>query len=119
MDFSELIASDPALRDLFQQEFSARDSAGESIRFELDPGQHTYLFYAGPNGEQYCYTPHPDTEGRYWAWTYKPVGRGARSGTATRFKMIDRVKLAHRNKAKARALARLRSARAALKAAKE
>ena len=111
MNFGELIASNPALRDLFQSEFSSRDKAGKPIRFELDSGQHSYLFYTGPDGEQYCYTPHPDTEGRYWAWTYKPVGKGARTGKARRFKMIERVQFSHRNKAKARALARLHAAR--------
>lgn len=79
---------------------------GKPIKFELRPDQHAYIYYSGPRGYRYCYTPHPDIEGNYWVWTYKPVGKGAWSGTATRWTMVDLVRCAKRKTAIHRALAR-------------
>lgn len=68
---------------------------GETIEFELKPGDRKYLYYQ-PKGSsvQLCYTPHPDTKGWYFSWAYKPIGKGARTGQARRWRLTKLV--AHR-----------------------
>ncbi len=69
---------------------------------ELKPGQCEYRHWE-ENDWMFCYTPWKDTEGWYWAWTYKPYGKGSRSGNPTRWKAVGFVKFRSRKKAKKRA----------------
>jgi hypothetical protein len=64
-----------------------------------------YAYWNGPRGEMYCYTTEP-INGKFVCWTYKPVGKGARSGKPKRWEMTDRVEFARRKVAKARAYGR-------------
>lgn len=104
-DLNELVgklwADVTALRD---------PDTGHSIIFKLKPNQHAYNYYAGPRGEMFCYTSHPDTAGNYWAWTYQPIGKGSRSGDPHQWKVERLVKCARRKTAIDRALKRLRRA---------
>jgi hypothetical protein len=86
------------------------DKDGDPIQFDLKPSQHTHLYYevnkGTKKGTRHCYTPWKDTKGRYWTFTYKPVGPGSRSGKAAKFKMADLVSFKKRKLAKKRALDR-------------
>lgn len=89
-----------------------RDKDGDPIRFNLRPDQNLYLYYEvtrGPRkGTRHCYTPWKDTKGRYWAFTYKPIGPGSRSGKARKFKLVDLVSFKKRKLADQRAQDRLK-----------
>lgn len=97
-----------AITDLF----SLQDpQTGDVIRFQLKRNQRTYLYFKGPRGELYCYTPHPDTHGNFWCWTYQPTGKGSRSGNPTHWQFKELVRCAKRKTAKSKALRRLESAK--------
>jgi hypothetical protein len=97
--------------DLWAEIGSPRNpKTGQPIRFTLERNQHTFNYWTGPHGEMYAYTPHPDNDGNYWAWDYMPYGRGARSGTPSRWKLKNLVRCAHRKTARAKALARYHKA---------
>lgn len=51
----------------------------------LRDGQSPFLYYKGPRGELYVYTPWKDQDGNYWTWTYQPKGKGSRSGDPERW----------------------------------
>jgi hypothetical protein len=57
---------------------------------------------------QYCWNTTPveneEEAGRWFAWEYRPVGRGSRTGGARRFEMRHRVKAGSRKAARAKAL---------------
>jgi hypothetical protein len=98
------------LKDIASDIFSLKNpKTGETIRFLLRPNEHNYLYYTGPRGEMYCYSPHPDTKGNYWVWTYKPIGKGSRSGKPHRWNLSNLVRCAKRKTAKAKAILRLQS----------
>lgn len=60
--------------------------------------------YFGHDGWMYCWTTEKLSDGKYHAFTYKPVGKGARSGEARRWRATGKdVGFRQRNKAKARA----------------
>ena len=69
---------------------------------ELSDSQRSYRYYRH-EGRMFCYTPWKDTEGWYWAWDYKPIGKGARTGNPSRWKGINPVKFRTRKKAMKRA----------------
>lgn len=67
--------------------FAARNpKTGKPIQFKSFKG-HSYLYFRGKCGNDYCYTPHPDTDGWYYSFAYVGVGPGARTGKAKRFTM--------------------------------
>ena len=86
---------------------------GKPVKFALKQNENTYVYFDGKNGTMYCYTPHPSTDGDYFVWDYVPHGKGARSGNAERYSMKNIVRCAHRNVAKARAIARWKKVGAA------
>lgn len=88
--------------------FSAKNpKTGKPIKFEIAKG-HSYLYFRH-QGNDYCYTPHPDTEGWYYSFAYVGVGYGSRSGKAKRFVLKNLVCHRQRKAAKSRAL-RMRKA---------
>lgn len=100
---------DPDVRGYFEELLSDMYSLrykGEKIEFKLKPGEHTYNYFQGPSGRQYCFTPHASTKGDFFVWTYVPKGKGARSGKASRYTVRDLVRCSKRKTAKSKALAR-------------
>lgn len=61
---------------------------------------HSYRYYESDDGWRFAYTPWKDENGDYFYWTYKPVGRGARSGDPTKWKAINIVSTRKRKTAK-------------------
>src|SRR3990172_551640 len=73
----------------------------EMARFmPRDPAQ---LYWQDYRGWQYGWTTERMGDGRYAAFIFKPVGKGARTGKATRWKKVKEVHFAKRSTAKARA----------------
>lgn len=88
--------------------FAARNpKTGKPI--EIKTKGHSYLYYRTKNGNDYCYTPHPDNDGWYYSFAYVGFGPGSRVGKAKKFKMKFLACHRQRKAAKARAL-RMRSA---------
>ncbi len=94
------------LRDMVREPNAIRRPDGSAIEFKTPRDAYLYRYFKGAKGAQYCWTIHPCDRGRYYAFTYRPVGKGSRSGKAKRWKLVDLVSFARRNKAKARALKR-------------
>lgn len=88
--------------------YHARNPGGGLMK--LKDSQHSYLYYEGPRGELYAYTPWKDLDGNYWTWTYKPTGKGSRSGDPSSWSASKIVKARSRKTAKKRCLNRLRKA---------
>lgn len=89
--------------------FAARNpKTNKPIKFEIAKG-HSYLYFRYQGGD-YCYTPHPDTEGWYYSFAYIGVGSGSRSGKAKRFVMKRLACHRQRKAAKSRALRMLKAA---------
>jgi len=109
VNFTDVIMGDPTLARLVHEVFAPRDPhTHELISFDLKPGQHKYLYYKGKGGAQHCYTPHKDTRGWYWCWTYQPKGKGSQSGNPKKWKMTKLVRFRKRKDAMARAEKRSR-----------
>jgi hypothetical protein len=88
--------------------FAARNpKTNKPIKFEIAKG-HSYLYFRH-QGNDYCYTPYPDTDGWYYSFAYIGVGTGSRSGKAKRFVMKHLACHRQRKAAKIRAL-RMRKA---------
>ncbi len=85
---ARIISKSPALRDFLTPKF--RGPKGEVVEFELRGNQSTENWVEGPRGELYCWTPWKATNGWYYAWTYKPYGKGSRSGNPTRWRAVDK-----------------------------
>lgn len=68
----------------------------------LFPRQPAYRFWTH-NGWRYCFTTERMGDGKYAAFVYRPVGKGARSGKARSFKLTREVRFRTRKAAKARA----------------
>jgi hypothetical protein len=67
--------------------FAARNpKTGKPIKFQISKG-HSYIYFRGKSGNDYCYTPHPDLDGWFYSFAYVGVGSGSRSGKAKRFTM--------------------------------
>lgn len=84
---ARIIENSP-LRELFTPSFTG--PKGERVEFSLRKNQHVQSWITGPKGELYCWTPWKATNGWYYAWTYKPYGKGSRSGNPTRYKAVDK-----------------------------
>jgi hypothetical protein len=90
--------------------FSARNpKTNKPIKFSTSG--HAYLYYRA-NGNDYCYTPHPDQDGWYYSFAYIGVGPGARTGSAIRWTMKKLQPHRKRKAAKARALKMLDAGKA-------
>lgn len=69
-----------------------------------------YNYFQRGNGPMFCWTVEKNpSDGRYASFVYKPVGKGARSGKATAWQLVESgrwgiVEHAKRKTAKARAL---------------
>ena len=94
------------LNDLVSDIYAMRRADGSRIRITVSKGANTYRYFEGTRGAMYCWTVRPCDRGLYYAFTYQPVGKGSRTGSARRWRLVDLVSFAHRNKAKARAEAR-------------
>lgn len=67
--------------------FAARNpKTNKPIKFQISKG-HSYIYFRGKNGNDYCYTPHPDLDGWFYSFAYVGVGPGSRSGKAKKFTM--------------------------------
>jgi len=51
-----------------QANLDDRIERGESRVFNLKPGQHMVRWYPMVGKTRYCYTPHADTNGDFWAF---------------------------------------------------
>lgn len=84
--------NDSAIQQMFESvlgsAFGARDpKTGRAIQFSLKPHEHVYNYYKTKRcSDMFCYTPHRDTNGNYWAFIYKAKGPGARTGQANHWK---------------------------------
>jgi hypothetical protein len=56
-------------------------------------------------GTRFCWNVEPvnERDGRWFAWEYRPVGKGSRTGKATRWEMKHRERSGSRRAAKTRA----------------
>jgi hypothetical protein len=70
---------------------------------EFMPHEPSYRYWTGEDGWRYCWTTEKMGDGRYAAFMYKPVGKGARSGKATSFVLVKEIHFNKRTTAKARA----------------
>jgi hypothetical protein len=68
---------------------------GKRIEFNLARNENKYLYFKS-GSKHLCYTPHPDLDGWYYSWVYQPVGKGARTGKASHWKLTKLV--AHRKR---------------------
>jgi len=67
--------------------FTARNpKTNKPIKFQISKG-HSYIYFRGKSGNDYCYTPHSDLNGWFYSFAYIGVGTGSRSGKAKRFIM--------------------------------
>lgn len=69
--------------------------------------RRAYLYWEAPDQRMFCYSPWKDHEGNYFTWVMKPVGRGARSGKARRWRRLGKV-VASRTRKTARKRAKTR-----------
>jgi hypothetical protein len=99
-----------SLHDLMYQLLGGRgvrDSrTKEVIEFDLKPNQNQYIYWEN-EGWMFCYTPWKATNGKYYCWTYRPVGEGSRTGNPSRWKMEGLVACSTRKLAKKKAYNRL------------
>jgi hypothetical protein len=93
--------------ELVAEEFALRDKDGNKIEFDLKEGQAVYTYQVDARGWMHCYTPWRDITGKFWCWSYKPLGKGARTGHASDFAMVRPRWFSHRYKAKRTALKRV------------
>lgn len=100
-----MTAIPPELLD-FVTDWLAPRYKGKTIKFNLKPGQYMYRYFRDRRGAMHCYTPHPSTEGDYFAWTYQPYGKGARS-KPNKWKVTRLVRCARAKTAKAKAIKRM------------
>ena len=78
---------------------------GKPIKFNLAHNENKYVyFHAQGSSKQFCYTPHADLDGWFYSWVYQPIGKGARTGKATRWTLKKLQPHRRRKAAKSRAL---------------
>lgn len=88
-------------------EFMARFNALLAERYGPEP---RWAYFQRANGPMFCWTTEPNPgDGKYASFVYRPVGKGARSGKATTWKLVESgkwkiVEHSKRRLAKARAL---------------
>lgn len=76
------------------------------VQFKLKRNQRVYKYYAAPNGDRFCYTPHKDVNGDYWVFTVKGKGVGSRTGNPRYYQTKAIVRCAKRKTAFGKAAAR-------------
>ena len=69
-------------------------------------GREPRYIYWECDGYMFCWTTEKDRSGKYYAFTYRPYGKGARTNP-TRWKLTQKTAFAKRRIAKARAYDRL------------
>lgn len=107
---------DDALAGLLGSFYALKNpKTGNAIEFKVKKREHTFNYFLSRKGDLFCYTPHPDVDGNFWCFTYKPIGKGSRSGKAIQWKAIDLVRCAKRKTAKDKALARWSKSRMVMK----
>jgi hypothetical protein len=90
-------------------EFVAKLNAMLSRVFGPEP---RYRYYQRGNGPMFCWTTEKNPgDGKYASFVYRPIGRGARTGKAARWELVESnsskwklVEHSKRKTAKARAL---------------
>lgn len=70
-----------------------------------------WRYFRGPRGEKFGWTTERDDKGKFYAFTYAPIGKGSKSGKPTKWKLTHKVAFATRKAARARAESRLMNAR--------
>lgn len=81
-----------------------------AVMAECWPRQPRYRYFQRDGGPMFCWTIEPNPgDDKYASFVYKPVGKGARTGRATSWKLVESgkwkiVEHAKRKTAKARAL---------------
>lgn len=68
--------------------------------------RNKYLYWETADQWMFCYTPWKDDDGWYYAFTYKPFGKGSRSGDPSQWRLIDKVRFRKRRSAEARTVKR-------------
>ena len=92
------------MQELAGDLFSAKNPrTGKPIQFRLNNNNHQYLYFRA-NGNDYCYTPHADTNGWYYSFAYIGKGAGSRIGRAKQWTMKKLTPHRARKAAKARAI---------------
>lgn len=66
------------------------------------PRDPSYRYFSY-RGWMYCWTTERMGDGKFAAFIYKPIGRGARTGKAERWQMVKELHFTKRSTAKARA----------------
>jgi hypothetical protein len=80
-------------------------------RHGVFPEEIPHRYFQKGRGKMFCWTTKPNPgDGKYASFIYKPIGKGARSGKAERWELVERLTVEHRTRkaAKARALKMLR-----------
>lgn len=95
--FAELVGDSPSLSSLF--------GGGSFATIPNARNKRSYRYFEHKQ-HMYCYTPWKDTDGKYWAWTYKPYGKGSQSGEAKKWRAVQKVSFSKRKLAHKRAEAR-------------
>lgn len=67
------------------------------------PRDPRWTYWTGKNGWLYGWSTERMGDGRFGAFLFKPIGKGARSGKAARWQKVREVHFAKRSTAKARA----------------
>ena len=91
------------------------DDDGDVVIFEVNPrfwNAALYYFIEDARGWLHCHAMFRDTKGRFWVWSYRPVGKGARSGKARDF-VINKPRWYRRRKSAMREATRRNNKRPA------
>jgi hypothetical protein len=83
----------------------------QSLQFDQGPegpehGEHRrnrFRYFESPDHRMFCWTPWKDSNGDYWTWVFKPVGRGAKTKPRQWKRVGKRVRSRTRKTAKKRA----------------
>lgn len=59
--------------------------------YESGRRRNDSTYWESPDQRMFCYSPWKDENGDYFTWVMKPVGRGAQSGKARRWKRVGKV----------------------------
>jgi hypothetical protein len=76
------------------------DKDGDEVVLQGTEGRPVYYKASDARGWMHCYSIVPDQKGRYWVWTYKPVGKGARKGGSREYMIVKPRWFRIRRKAK-------------------
>jgi|GEM_PF-1688452 len=64
-----------------------------------------YRYWETKDKRQFCWTTER-MDGKFWCWDYVPLGKGARSGNPTKWRLKNKVGFKKRKTAKSRAASR-------------